>query len=464
MILYEIVGKPPELSKVLKEIVESGLLSLERAEFIQEQLLDEYDDGEVRNEALLTRFEYLCMEDELEDELPDFFTDGAVCPYCYNPVNLTDSSCTTCGYNIEYEDELDIDLVNEVISELIELVNGDLSNRNNDEFNHSLFEISTGIEEKHSLEEGLTYPDEETTFQLGVIKTLNHFENDVSLTNSARSFYNIYHLDEEAIMDYIIEMGYVDEGITKENWENIAPKFTVAKLKDILRNEGLKISGKKQELIDRIRDNVDLSKINLTDYLDESDRYVFNKKGKQYLLDNRYLIRSSYILKKFDLKEFIKYHDENASKDYGILIMDFLELHEKEALKTRKMDYYENVLLSKRRFLKNNEKYIEEDLFNEITIFVYNLNKYAETFFSFTGYSDKLDATNVQLLRKIYKKSPKSYHKEMIEKICDETDYEKEYEAQDMINILNEIFRGTSLAKIRNNLDSFRQINRLSLK
>lgn len=129
--INELVGKPPELSEILEMALDGGIEE-ERVKDIQEQLIDEYDDGRVRNEALFKRLKFLLVEDEYFDE---FLSENDIaqvsCPYCYSPINLSDISCRICGYNLQYHNEVDIGLIEEAFDELINRLNSARNEFNN---------------------------------------------------------------------------------------------------------------------------------------------------------------------------------------------------------------------------------------------------------------------------------------------------------------------------------------------
>ena len=57
-----------------------------------------------------------------------------------------------------------------------------------------------------------------------------------------------------ALKDFLIREDYVSTEVTKETWNDFAQDLTVPQLKNILRENNLKVSGRKQELIDRLAD------------------------------------------------------------------------------------------------------------------------------------------------------------------------------------------------------------------
>lgn len=97
-------------------------------------------------------------------------------------------------------------------------------------------------------------------------------------------------------IDYLVENGYLagEGGITAED---ISKKYTVAELKEILRENNLKVSGKKQELVDRLLPvlNNNSGDLELTD------------KGKAYIKENEWIDLYMFALVAFRFDDYEKY-------------------------------------------------------------------------------------------------------------------------------------------------------------
>ncbi|MCR5026066.1 MAG: SAP domain-containing protein [Methanobrevibacter sp.] len=97
-------------------------------------------------------------------------------------------------------------------------------------------------------------------------------------------------------VDYLMENGYLagEGGITADD---ISKKYTVAELKEILRENNLKVSGKKQELVDRI----------LPVLSNNSRDLELTDKAKAFLEENEWIDLYMFALVAFRFDDYEKY-------------------------------------------------------------------------------------------------------------------------------------------------------------
>ncbi|WP_440857825.1 SAP domain-containing protein [Staphylococcus shinii] len=72
--------------------------------------------------------------------------------------------------------------------------------------------------------------------------------------------------------------------VLKSDYNNSLPLLKIPELKEILRNNNLKVGGKKQELIERIKTNVPIQKVQLDEV------YVATSKGKELIKETEYIL------------------------------------------------------------------------------------------------------------------------------------------------------------------------------
>lgn len=101
--LEDVVGIAPEFSSQLQKFIDDGAITEERAREIQTQITDEYENEYVLAGDLKKRLSYLVFEKDLEKQ-PEMELD--TCIYCGNPIDITDTSCYTCGINLLVQKEI----------------------------------------------------------------------------------------------------------------------------------------------------------------------------------------------------------------------------------------------------------------------------------------------------------------------------------------------------------------------
>lgn len=93
--------------------------------------------------------------------------------------------------------------------------------------------------------------------------------------------------------------------------EDVSEKYTVAELKDLLRENGLKVSGKKQELIDRVLpvlngNNIGGSEGSLDDFNQNNDLKL-TEKAKDFLEENNWIDLYMFALVAFRFEDYETY-------------------------------------------------------------------------------------------------------------------------------------------------------------
>lgn len=162
------------------------------------------------------------------------------------------------------------------------------------------------------------YPLEYNLYMFNVLKLLKQCDDFIHAVLCAETG---GYRNSEIIEELLIEKGYVDDGVDYENWNHYADAFmTVKSLKDLLRKNKLKVSGRKQELVDRVSEN------NLS--LDEFTTYEcrFNENSEKYLKDNIWMEFYNIFLMPFEFSDFCRYY-ENRNGNVEDVALKYLDAH-----------------------------------------------------------------------------------------------------------------------------------------
>ena len=106
----------------------------------------------------------------------------------------------------------------------------------------------------------------------------------------------------QACIEYLISEGYLEGESGTLTAEEISKKYKVADLKELLKENGLKVSGKKQELIERLLPVLNEGSI--------SGDYELTDKAKEFLAENEWIDLYMFALVAFRFEDYENYVKE----------------------------------------------------------------------------------------------------------------------------------------------------------
>ena len=159
--------------------------------------------------------------------------------------------------------------------------------------------------------------------KLEVFNVLDFLNNGNSIEDILEGEFGTFSSAEECI-SYLVDEGYLegDVEVTTDieiTAEYISKKYIVSELKDILRENGLKVSGKKHELVERVlpvlKEAKDASNLDISASTDKSyGNLELTDKAYEFLQDNQWIDLYKFALAQFRFTDFETFV-EGSSED-----------------------------------------------------------------------------------------------------------------------------------------------------
>ena len=384
-----LVGNGNELSDYMMGMVDSGIMSHDRAFEIKKQLTAEYELGQITDESIDDRLNSLIIEDlkgeafesfnefmdssDVDDEdfqiMKEFFDAmgdneelkanifGAI--LSDDPSEFENLIYTAMNNDEKFSNKF-MNFIDDYADESLEISDDSLEIINSLDLNmnspYPVAEMMWGRDdEKHKLDDTFYGKDYPISHENYVYRVLNSLKKQDNLRIALESADMKGSMTSHAVESLLFMQDFIKNEVDWDNWDDFAHNsLTVSDLKNILRENNLKVSGKKQELIDRIAENqLSLDSVGF-------EKTTVTPEGEQFIEDNSWIGFYYAFLDKFDFNDFSKYLDENEG-DFIDITLKYVKQHCRLAKKEGDSSYISDCSEAYELISKTGEDFLKQD-------------------------------------------------------------------------------------------------------
>ena len=384
-----IVGEGEGVSEFMQGIVDNEVVSYDRALEIKQQLITEYESGEITDDDIDERLTALLL-----GEMPDSMLFEGFQEFLDSPEADGEDMQIMKGFfdAIGDNEELGASIFNAILSddesEFENLIVNAMNN--NEEFSNRFLELADGYDEnelqlpdgdyldisslglnldspypiaemmwgpndeKYKLDDtyyGKDYPISHDIYVFRILKSLKK-HNNLKIAMAIAGMKG--SMTSHAVESQLFMQDLISDEVNYDNWDEFAhDSLTIKDLKNILRKNNLKISGKKQELIDRIAEN----QISLDEF--RSDKAILTPDGEEFLQQNLWIEFYDKFLGKFDFNDFVKYLDNNDG-EFIELSLKYLQEHLKLAESENNSIYAADCIIAQEMISKTGNDFFKD--------------------------------------------------------------------------------------------------------
>lgn len=360
----EVVGNNNGLSDFMQNMVDEDIISYDEALQLKEQLTKEYKAGEIDDDNVTDRLISLVHNQAFPFSDFNDFRD-IVNSDDDEDINVIKDFINIIGDNEELGNGVLEALMNDDDEKFEQIITSAMAN--DEKFLDNFLDLAN---EYGDGEDGIFMDD----FSLDFFGE-NEFRYKLDSTEFGKDYPISYDLDIYTVLeslneglDYNIIMDFIElemapntqmltdlllysELIQKEeyeiDWINSGFDFKKAELQDILRENNLKVTGNKSELLERLSEN----------NVKFGETFKITSKGKKYLEEFSWINYYGRFLYDFDFNDFYKYLDNHEGKLKDVSLK-YLDEHIDLAKENEDKDYLEDCLFAKKVILDEADQFI----------------------------------------------------------------------------------------------------------
>ena len=357
----EYVGRGEGLSELMQNMVDENLITFKEAHSIKDQLTREYDSGELTDDMVEQRLLSLLAIDE-----PSFENMGEF-RQLLDSDEMAGSDMSVITDFIDLIGDND-ELGNDILKALIAGDESAFQNTitkamaNDDEFMNNFLDLANHYggesEDEYYMDEfedncykldnteyGKDYPVSYDRQMYHLLDSLNRGADYFMAMNFIESEISSH----EMLTQLMLHSGLIKTEGKKIDWINRGDSFKKDDLKEILRENNLKISGNKPELLKRLSDN----------NVAYGETFKITDEGKNYLKEFSWIEFYEEFLYDFDFDDFYKYKDNHEGKLID-LSLNYLNEHIDLARRIDDVEYLENCVLTKKIISDEGNKFLSD--------------------------------------------------------------------------------------------------------